>query len=276
MTSTLTFKTLNDEHLGGALRMSSDVRWPHRLEDWAFVADISNGVVAMEGDRVVATALATLFAPVGMVNMIIVDAALRGRGLGCDIMSRAMEMIAPDAWRLVSTKDGLPLYEKAGFQITGEILQHQGMVKPIIPAGAAEWTTADSLRAMLALDAATTGMDRHTLYAALADKARFAVLRNDTGITGFAAVRDFGRGEVAGPIIARTQEDAQSLLSLIMAQRTGQLLRVDTSIETGLGSWLAAQGLPQVGGGLQMQKGELPESPSRSHTVFALASQALG
>ena len=56
----------------------------------------------------------------------------------------------------------------------------------------------------------------------------------------------------------------------------GQLLRVDTSIETGLGSWLAAQGLPQVGGGLQMQKGELPESPSRSHTVFALASQALG
>ena len=61
-----------------------------------------------------------------------------------------------------------------------------------------------------------------------------------------------------------------------MAQRTGQLLRVDTSIETGLGSWLAAQGLPQVGGGLQMQKGELPKPPSRSHTVFALASQALG
>ncbi|MCP5036538.1 MAG: GNAT family N-acetyltransferase, partial [Rhodobacteraceae bacterium] len=114
MTSTLTFETLNDEHLSCAMRMSADVSWPHRLEDWAFVAGISNGVVAMKGDRVVATALATPFAPVGMVNLIIVDAAMRGRGLGRDIIFRAMETIAPDAWRLVATQDGLPLYEKLG------------------------------------------------------------------------------------------------------------------------------------------------------------------
>ena len=276
MSSNLIFETLNDEHLSGALRMSSDVGWPHRKEDWAFVLSISNGVVATDGDRVVATALATLFPPVGMVNMIIVDAAFRGCGLGRDVMCRAMGKIAPDVWRLVSTKDGLPLYEKAGFHVTGEILQHQGLVKPISPVGSAEWATADNVRAMAALDAATTGMDRHMLYAALSDKARFAVLHNETGITGFAAVRDFGRGEVAGPVIAHNQEDAQSLLSLIMAERTGQLLRVDTSIETGLGPWLAAHGLPHVGGGLQMQKGELPQSPSCVHTVFALTSQALG
>ncbi|NOR20228.1 MAG: GNAT family N-acetyltransferase [Xanthomonadales bacterium] len=276
MTSTLTFETLNDEHLSGAMRMSADVSWPHRLEDWAFVAGISNGVVAMEGDRVVATALATPFAPVGMVNLIIVDSAMRGLGLGRDIMFRAMETIAPDAWRLVATQDGLPLYEKLGFQVTGEIQQHQGPVSAIASTGGAEWATADDLAAMLALDTTTTGMDRHTLYAALADEARFAVLRDDTGITGFAAVRDFGRGEVAGPVIARTLDDAQSLLSVIMAERTGQFLRVDTSAGAGLGPWLAEQGLPHVSGGLLMQKGELPESPSRSHTIFALASQALG
>ncbi len=276
MISTLTFETLNDEHLSGALRMSVDVSWPHRLEDWAFVAGISNGVVAMEGDQVVAVALATPFAPVGMVNMIIVDAAMRGRGLGCNITCRAMKTIAPDAWRLVATQDGLPLYEKLGYQVTGEILQHQGPVSAIASTGGAEWATVGDLAAMLALDTTTTGMDRHTLYAALADEAHFAVLRDDTGITGFAAVRDFGRGEVAGPVIARTLEDAQSLLSVIMAERSGQFLRVDTSAEAGLGPWLAEQGLSHVGGGLLMQKGELPESPSRSHTIFALASQALG
>ncbi len=276
MTSTLTFDTLKEEHLSGALRMSADVSWPHRLEDWAFVAGISSGVAAMEGDRVVATALATPFAPVGMVNLIIVDAALRGRGLGRDIMCRAMESIAADAWRLVATQDGLPLYEKLGFHVTGEILQHQGLVSAITSTGSAEWATADDLAAMLALDTITTGMNRQTLYAALANEARFTVLRGDTGITGFAAVRDFGRGEVAGPVIARTLDDAQSLLSVIMAERTGQFLRVDTSAEAGLGPWLAERGLPHVSGGLLMQKGELPESPFRSHTIFALASQALG
>jgi GNAT superfamily N-acetyltransferase len=276
MTSTLTFKTLNNEHLSGALRMSRDVSWPHRLEDWAFVAGISNGVVAMEGDRVVATALATPFGPVGTVNMIIVDAALRGRGLGRDIMCRAMDTITPDTWRLVATEDGLPLYEKLGFRVTGEILQHQGAVNAIAATGDAQWAIDDDLVEILALDTATTGMNRHTLYAALATEARFVVLRDDAGISGFAAVRDFGRGEVAGPVIARNLDDAKSLLSLIMAERSGQFLRVDTSAEAGLGPWLTEQGLPQVANGLQMQKGELPQSPSSSHTVFALASQALG
>ena len=160
MSSNLIFETLNDEHLSGALRMSSNVGWPHRKEDWAFVLSISNGVVAIDGDRVVATALATFFPPVGMVNMIIVDAAFRGCGLGRDVMCRAMRKIAPDAWRLVSTKDGLPLYEKAGFHVTGEILQHQGLVKPISPIGSAEWATADNVRAMAALDTAAAYLPR--------------------------------------------------------------------------------------------------------------------
>lgn len=276
MTSTLTFETMKGVHLKGAMQISADVGWPHRLDDWAFVAGISNGVVALDGDRVVATAMATPFAPVGMVNLIIVDAAMRGRGLGRDITCRAMDTIAPEAWRLVATQDGLPLYEKLGFQVTGEILQYQGPVGVIAATGRAEWATPDDLTAIRAMDVAATGMDRSTLYTALADEARFAVLRGETGITGFAAVRAFGRGEVAGPVIARTPDDAHSLLSIIMAERTGQFLRVDTGAETGLGPWLAQQGLTHVGGGIQMQKGELSSSPAGPYIIFALASQALG
>jgi len=276
MDSTLTFKTLNDEHLSGAVRMSLDAGWPHRMDDWAFVAAISNGVVAMQGDRVVATALATPFSPVGMVNLIVVDAAMRGRGLGREIMSRAMETIAPDTWRLVSTKDGLPLYEKIGFRVTGENRQHQGRVGAITSTGDARWADGHDLSEMLALDAKTTGMDRKTLYTALASVARFAVLRESSGITGFAAVRDFGYGEVVGPVVARTLEDAQSLLSLIMVARIGQYLRVDTHADVGLGPWLADFGLVHVGGGMHMEKGELVEPASDSHTLFALASHALG
>jgi GNAT superfamily N-acetyltransferase len=274
MTSTLSFEALKDEHLSGALRMSTEVSWPHRLEDWAFVAGISSGMVAKQGDQVVATAMATHFPPVGMANMIIVDAAMRGRGLGRDIMCKAMDTIAPEAWQLVATEAGLPLYKKLGFEVTADILQHQGEVKDIASSGEAKWATADDMEEILALDTAATGMDRRKLYGALAGKASFSVLRDDAGISGFAAVRKFGRGEVAGPVIARNLEDAKSLLSLIMSERSGQFLRLDIDAKTGLGPWLTEQGLPQVDTGIQMQKGELPKSPT--HTIFALTSQALG
>jgi GNAT superfamily N-acetyltransferase len=272
----MVFATLDESHLSGALRLSAEARWPHRLEDWAFVAELSHGVVALEGDRVVATALATPFGPVGMVNLIIVDAAMRGQGVGREIMSRAMDTISPATWRLIATAEGLPLYEKLGFQRTGEILQHQGVVNALAPTGRAQWASDSDLAEMLALDSKTTGMDRSALYAALAQQARFAMLRDDTGITGFAAVRDFGRGEVAGPVIARSADDAIGLLSLVMSERRGKFLRIDSESGTGLGHWLVEQGLTQVDSGVLMQKGALPDTASASHTLFALASQALG
>lgn len=278
MTVTISYDTFQDRHLSGALRMSADVSWPHRREDWTFVAGLSNGVVALQGDQVVATAFATPFGSVAMANLIIVDAALRGRGLGREIMRRALDTADPDAWQLVATKEGIPLYEKLGFAPVGEIVQHQGSV--IAPVGAASDNispaTGDDMAQLRAMDLAATGMNRSTLYDALTREARFTVLRQGAAITGFAAVRAFGRGEVAGPVIAPTLNDAQALLSEIMATRAGQFLRVDTGQHTGLAPWLMQHGLAHAGGGLQMQRGTRPARPATPMTVFALASQALG
>lgn len=278
MTVTFTYDSFQDKHLSGALRMSADVSWPHRREDWAFVAGISNGVVAMQGEQVVATAFATPFGSVAMANLIIVDAALRGRGLGRDIMGRAMNTANPYAWQLVATKEGVPLYEKLGFEAFGEIVQHQGPVRATDAPNNdnIQWATADDMDQVRAMDLEATCMDRGTLYDVLAREARFAVLRQDGVITGFAAVRPFGRGEVAGPVIAANLTDAQSLLSEIMCYREGKFLRVDTDRQSGLAPWLEQHGLAHAGGGLQMQKGTRPERPATSLCVFALASQALG
>ena len=87
---TLTFAPMRSEHLPGAMRMSAELGWPHRIEDWAFVLDISAGFVALEGERVVATTLVTPFGPVAMANLIIVDVTMRGQGLGRRIMDHAM------------------------------------------------------------------------------------------------------------------------------------------------------------------------------------------
>lgn len=278
MDMTVKFAAMDASHLIGALLMSQDAGWPHRIEDWAFVAGISNGVVALEGDQVVATALVTPFGEVAMANLIIVDSKLRGRGLGRKIMDHALERCSPSVWQLVATRDGLPLYESLGFKEAGEILQHQGIATSITPTGGAVWADADAdaMAAIRLMDASATGMDRNTLYDALAGDARFAVLRNGAKITGFAAVRNFGRGEVVGPVAASTLEDAQRLISLILSEREGQFMRVDTNADSGLAPWLSEHGLVAAGGGVQMQMGTGAITPTGPQQIFALASQALG
>jgi hypothetical protein len=104
---------------------------------------------------------------------------------------------------------------------------------------------------------------------------RFAVIRDGSGLAGFAALRPFGRGEVAGPVVARDAADARRLLAFLFAGRAGAFLRVDTPEASGLGDWLAAQGLASVGGGIAMIRGEAPAA-AREFQTFALAAQALG
>lgn len=275
MTDTLTFDRFTPAHLEGALRLSREAGWPHRMEDWRLVLQISQGVVALDGGDVVGTALATPFGPVAMANMIIVDARMRGRGLGRSLMDRMMAGVDVPEWRLVATVEGKPLYEKLGFRETGHILQHQGIVgRHAMPDGV-EWASPADLPAIAALDKQATGADRGTLIARLMTEGRIAVIRTGATLTGFAALRAFGRGEVIGPVIADTLDAAQRLLSFFLAQRPGAFLRVDTTAAAGLAPWLTAQGLAPVGGGVAMRRGDATAA-SPSATVFALAAQALG
>jgi hypothetical protein len=120
-------------------------------------------------------------------------------------------------------------------------------------------------------------MDRSDLIAAIALQGRFAVLTRDKAIVGFAGLRMFGRGEVIGPVVAISDEDARDLLTFMFAARPGAFLRVDTSDAAGLAPWLAAQGLAHVGGGIAMRRdAPAAQRPATAFRTFALASQALG
>ena len=115
------------------------------------------------------------------------------------------------------------------------------------------------------------------MYSALSKVARIAVLRRSDGIVGHAFVRDFGRGRVVGPVVASSVGAAQSLISFIMSEDAGALLRVDTGVHTGLGAWLERNGLSaDAAGGIVMQAGTVASGPTGPVSVFALAAQALG
>ncbi len=172
---------------------------------------LSRGAVILEGDTVVATAFATPMGPVAIANMIIVDAAKRGAGLGRRVMEAAMARVSPQEWRLVATKDGLPLYQRMGFAAQGEILQHQGIARPAVRNMPLPPTaTADDLEALASIDRAATGMDRRGLIAALLAEGASSSSGRRGRSWASRAQRAFGRGAVIGPVIARTRTEAEA------------------------------------------------------------------
>lgn len=266
-------------HIPGACRLSAAAGWPHRAEDWALTLSVSEGVVALVADSVVGTALATRFGAVAMLNMIIVDARMRGRGLGRTLMQAAMDRAGTAEMRLVATEDGLPLYRKLGFAETGTIVQHQGLaaVPPdagqgiaVVPGGAAD------VAELAAMDLAASGLARGPLLAAIA--AQGAVLRAPRG---FAMLRRFGRGQLLGPVVAADDATARALIAAAARRLPGAFLRLDLPQERGLSPFAESLGLARTGGGTAMCRGAtpLPSAPAEGavpYATYALAAQALG
>ncbi len=273
----VTIAALGPEHLSGAVALSRQAGWPHRLEDWELVLWLSRGFGALANGRLVGTALATLYGDdVATINMVIVDESLRGQGVGRRLMAAALDAAAGGEQRLIATKDGLPLYEKLGFQATGQIWQHQGLTSSFAPGeDVVQWLHAGSdLDRVAACDRAACGMDRSLLLSVLAAAGSLAVLRDGDVVLGFAGLRAFGRGEVVGPVVASSQDAARSLVAAAFARKGAGLVRVDTP-DPELGAWLASLGLPVVGGGVTMVRHARPRRATPFQT-FALASQALG
>jgi GNAT superfamily N-acetyltransferase len=271
-------RPLDQSHLQSALALSRQAGWPHRLEEWQMLHDLSHGLVAIENEKVVGTIFVTPYGDqIATINMVIVDESMRGRGIGRRIMQAALEIVGTRECRLVATADGLPLYESLGFRKTGEIVQHQGTLRACIAPSTVEWATKADLEEIIALDRIAYPADRSQLIRALFSAGRLAVLREAGALHGYAAWRPFGRGELCGPVVAETASAAEDLLSFLFTARPGVFMRVDTGVETGLASFLLEHGLVHVGGGISMRRTPSSvSSPVPSVHTFALASQALG
>ncbi|UPG74733.1 GNAT family N-acetyltransferase (plasmid) [Roseomonas gilardii subsp. gilardii] len=273
-----------EAHLDGALALSREARWPHRREDWAMVLSLSQGIVALRDGAVVGTAMMTPFGTSATINLVIVATALRGHGLGRRLMDTAIGACGARVARLIATPDGLPLYRKLGFRETHEIRQHQGIVLAAAEASATGadrhgplWAEEADLAEIRTMDATALGMDRSALLSRIARDGRFAILRRDGKAAGYGAIRPFGRGEVAGPVVADSEASARAILRFLLDARPGAFLRVDTPAYPSLGPWLADRGLVEVDGGIAMRRGpEQPPPPALPFQTFALASQALG
>ena len=275
------YRAMSSADLPAAHALSVQLKWPHRLDDWAMLQRVSHGFVVLDGERLIGTAFACPQGDFTTIGLVIVSDDYQGKGIGRKLMEQALGACQSSTAMLNATLAGAPLYASQGFVEFGWIQQHQGQAQAPLPVPLADGEECRPLREadqalVLELANAGSGLDRQAVLSDL-----FAVVEHSVGIVrdsqlhAFALLRPFGRGRCIGPVIAENLEQAQHMIATLLAQVPDAFVRIDIPANCGLADWLEATGLKKVDTVAQMARGTAPQS-TNGVRQFALVTQAIG
>jgi predicted N-acetyltransferase YhbS len=281
----VTLRPMTAADLDAAHALSAEMRWPHRPADWEQAFRHAEGFVAERDGQTLGTALRFRWGPRhATLGLIIVTAAAQGRRIGHRLMTALLDGLDDCHLLLHATLEGRGLYERLGFERTGEVRQHQGTALPaplvalragwrLRPAGSSDGP------ALRALDAQARGMPRDALIDELVAGAEAAVVLDDGGAArGFGLLRRFGRGYAIGPVVAPDLDGARALIAHLTGLNAGRFTRIDIDAASGLAEWVESLGLARVDAPVTMQRGRTaaddagPGAPKLS----AIVTQAIG
>jgi predicted N-acetyltransferase YhbS len=274
-------RPLTEADLPTAQALTAALRWPHRVEDWAFCLALGEGLAAELDGRLVGTTLGWCYGPdAAALGLVVVADAAQGRGIGRALTEGVMRLLGERSITLCATAAGAPLYSSLGFAGAGTVHQHQGSsfsaeLVALPPGQRLRPLGRSDARVLAALDTQATGMRRNALIEALLPLSDGVVLDRDGEAIGFALIRRFGHGQVIGPVMAPDVTGARAMIAHWLGSRSGQFIRIDVPDGCGLSPWLEALGLTEVGGGEVMVRGTPPRGDG-AVSCFALVSQALG
>ena len=263
--------------LDAAIELCARVRWPHRPADLRFLLSSGHGrIVRDAGDgRALGVGLWTPYGErVALMGMVIVDPGHQGKGIGRRLVETLIADAGPRVLLLNSTDAGKALYRKLGFRILGGILQRQGANRARLARDASIRDAGpDDRQAIAALDRKAFGAPRGALIERLLDDGRAVVSITGGAVRGYAIARAFGLGEVVGPVVASSDDEAIALFRAIAGRG---FTRVDCPSETSIFSaFLEDAGLHVVDKPTRMVLGEWTE-PGPAPRIYALAGHALG
>lgn len=276
------YRRMTAEDLPAAHKLSLSVLWPHRLDDWKFIKELGEGIVAETASGIVGTTMCWLHGPnYASLGMTIVSPEHRRQGIASELMSRILRETGERTLVLQTNASGVPFAENAGFVQSGWVLQHQGSVfrAPFVALGAGERIRPISPRdeaALADLASRSTGMPRATVIKHMLEAGDAVAIDRYGELIAFAGLRKFGHGYVIGPVVAPDAERAKALIAHWAGTHAGAFVRVDVPLSSGLGPWLTEMGLVQAKEAVHvMVRGE-PPRPDPAVTRFALLSQSLG
>jgi GNAT superfamily N-acetyltransferase len=202
----------------------------------------------------------------GWIGNLIVDASLRGKGIGLSLIRRALEALrlggAETVW-LTASADGKPIYERLGFRELDVINRWMGTGLK----GYTEQNDGISLEEAISLDGHGWGDRRHALISAAFARGKvFGVP------SGFLVMQGDGALVQGGPWGCTNVDKAAKLLDAALAANAGSYeIAFDVPGENLVATELLAfRGFSIVGRTSLMFCGAIPAY--RPELVFALGS----
>jgi GNAT superfamily N-acetyltransferase len=233
-------RTMTKSDIPSGMRLKEIAGWNQTAEDWMRFLDTNEGgcfIAEVDGKvrgTVTTIAYEKRFAWVGMV---LVDPEYRGKGLGTKLLEIAIECLLNAkiaSIKLDATPQGMPLYEKLGFQCEYEIERWILKRTPEMAAQTDENPSRQAiservLEMILAEDREVFGSDRSQLLKSLRQSApefTGAVWENAT-LRGSAFGRRGSFADHLGPWMAKDADAASELLKSFIARSRREVLLVD-------------------------------------------------
>jgi GNAT superfamily N-acetyltransferase len=222
--------------LGLGMRLKVQAGWNQTETDWRrFLAIEPDGCFVAEVDSAsVGTAVGCVFGSVAWIAMVLVDAQLRGRGIGTALMKHVLAFVdqaGATSVRLDATPLGRPMYEKLGFATQYELTRYAGaLLETPDLQSAANFRLAQQsdYESILSLDRDVTRTDRRKLLLRLFEEQPDDVRVFDRGgeFEGYTAQRAGSDATQIGPCIAAT-EVGQPLLAEACRRLVGRRVYLD-------------------------------------------------
>jgi len=207
-------RLMTSDDLGLAMRLTSQAGWNQLEADWRrFLAMQPDGCFVAEMDAVpVGTTVVCIFNEIAWIAMVLVDTAVRGRGVGTALLKHALAFVDARnvrSVRLDATSLGEPLYAKLGFVPEYSVARYEGVLamtseyaidEPECRVAIAEPTAYPRI---LALDGAVSGTDRRKFFERLFSERPEAVriVERSGQLEGCMTVRPGSNALQLGPCI---------------------------------------------------------------------------
>lgn len=232
-------RIMTEEDVPGGLRLNTLCGWNQTAADWhRFLMNSPCGCFIMEHDRkVVGTATTICYEnQCGWIGMVLVDAEYRNRGIGTQLLKKAIEYLDDSnirTMKLDATPQGKPLYAKLGFveeyEIERWILRRLPAAISATRLSSCVLLSETQMEQILRLDKELFGTDRSFLLRSLHEEApEFATAVWDLGLPGGYA---FGRrglfADHLGPWMARNSAVAEKAIQEFLARSSRETLIVD-------------------------------------------------
>jgi GNAT superfamily N-acetyltransferase len=234
----LSIRSLCGADLSTAAGLSRAAGWNQNEADWRRMMEMepAGAFLALWSGAPAGTALACTYGPVGWIAMVLVDDKLRRRGIGGELMRRALALLderGVRSVRLDATPLGQPLYVRLGFRAEYFLARHAGVLAAgtEFVASEVEPFRVEFTQALLELDRRVTGADRskflHRAFTERPESVRLVRSRN--GLAGYAMARPGARALMLGPCLC----DARAgplLFADALWRHTGQQVYIDVPV----------------------------------------------